>query len=93
MRINIDDKLIAVCDEKTRRILRDLADTLHQIDAELPAFGDTDAGKMLAVTSAGTGVEWIAKELPAFETTDGGKVLAINEAGTGLEWITLPTAE
>ncbi len=70
-------------------------------EQELPAIDEEeDGGKVLAVTSAGTAVEWMAlpvvvipdPELPEIEEGDKGKVLAVNTEETAVEWMALPAS-
>jgi hypothetical protein len=68
----------------------------------LPSYGETDAGKVLAVNSTGTGEEWIElpeppepEEIELLDlvpdiTGNDGKVLGLVDGG--IEWVDLPEA-
>lgn len=56
----------------------------------MPDIEAGDKGKLLAVNTTETGVEWVSEteELPAITGGDSNKVLAVKADGSGVEWQT-----
>lgn len=53
---------------------------------ELPAIGESDAGKVLTVDDGAAAWAAIPEELPDIAVADAGKVLTVNQAGTAADW-------
>ena len=56
------------------------------VDTPIPAYNSTVAGDILAVNSAGTGVEWIDNQVPAYTSADQYKVLSVGYNGNSTQW-------
>lgn len=56
------------------------------VDTPVPAYNSTYAGDLLAVNSAGNGLEWIDNQVPAYTSSDQYKVLSVAYNGNGTQW-------